>query len=46
VEQSIRGVEADGKGKKKKNRERNKAWLHFLGHAFVKTVPKEDLETM
>ncbi|KAJ6445761.1 vacuolar endopolyphosphatase [Purpureocillium lavendulum] len=37
---------ANGKGKKKKGREKNKAWLHFLGHAFVKTVPKDDLETM
>ncbi|UNI14997.1 Endopolyphosphatase [Purpureocillium takamizusanense] len=42
-------VGADGKGKKKKkkkDRERNKAWLHFLGHAFVKTVPKDELEKM
>ncbi|XP_044715000.1 endopolyphosphatase [Hirsutella rhossiliensis] len=35
------------KGKKKnKDREKNETWLHFLGHAFVKTMPKKDLEKM
>ncbi|PHH73254.1 hypothetical protein CDD82_5572 [Ophiocordyceps australis] len=48
------GVDADKKKKKKKNkkkkkerqREENKTWLHFLSHAFVKTVPKKDLKKM
>lgn len=36
-----------GKGKKNKGKkEDNKAWLHFLKHAFVSTVPKEELEKM
>lgn len=36
------------KGKKEKNskKEKNKTWLHFLGHAFVGTVPREELEKM
>ncbi|POR31296.1 Endopolyphosphatase [Tolypocladium paradoxum] len=34
------------KGEKKRQQEENKTWLHFLGHAFVKTVPLEDLEKM
>jgi endopolyphosphatase len=32
-----------GKGKKKKA---NKVWLHFLSHAFVSTVEKDDLKKM
>ncbi|KAH8910509.1 Endopolyphosphatase [Coniochaeta sp. PMI_546] len=32
-----------GKNKKKKA---NKVWLHFLSHAFVKTVDKEELKKM
>lgn len=32
--------------KKKHGRERNKTWLHFLSHAFVQTVPREELEKM
>ncbi|KAF4122489.1 endopolyphosphatase [Geosmithia morbida] len=39
------------KGKKKKKKkhhkkDKNKTWLHFLDHAFVRTVPKEELERM
>ncbi|PNY24841.1 Endopolyphosphatase [Tolypocladium capitatum] len=42
------GVDGERKkGRKKKQRqEKNKTWLRFLGHAFVKTVPQEDLEKM
>ncbi|PHH61863.1 hypothetical protein CDD81_7791 [Ophiocordyceps australis] len=50
------GVDADKKKKKKKGKKRrkkkerqrdaNKTWLHFLSHAFVKTVPKKDLKKM
>ncbi|KJZ72611.1 hypothetical protein HIM_07970 [Hirsutella minnesotensis 3608] len=44
-------VTVDKKHKKHKKhkhrrREENKTWLHFLSHAFVKTVSKEDLEKM
>ncbi|PTB78057.1 Endopolyphosphatase [Trichoderma longibrachiatum ATCC 18648] len=35
-----------GKDKKKGKKESNKAWLHFLKHAFVSTVSKEELEKM
>ncbi|KAK3298893.1 Metallo-dependent phosphatase-like protein [Chaetomium fimeti] len=33
-----------GKGKKGKKRKQNKTWLHFLRHAFVGTLEKDDLE--
>jgi endopolyphosphatase len=41
-------VDADGKKKKKKKKGRkdkmhNEVWLHFLRHAFVKTVGRDDL---
>ncbi|WYZ42974.1 hypothetical protein EsH8_VI_000673 [Colletotrichum jinshuiense] len=32
------------KGKKKKKKKHNKVWLHFLKHAFVKTVPQKKLK--
>ncbi|KAL6878564.1 Endopolyphosphatase [Trichoderma novae-zelandiae] len=34
------------KDKKKSKKEKNTTWLHFLKHAFVGTVPKEELEKM
>lgn len=41
-------VDADRKGKKhkkkKKKHHKNKAWLHFLDRAFVRTVSKKDLK--
>ncbi|KAH6627979.1 Metallo-dependent phosphatase-like protein [Chaetomium tenue] len=33
-----------GKGKKGKKKRQNKTWLHFLRHAFVGTLEKDDLE--
>lgn len=42
-------VDADKKKKKnnkKGSREKNKTWLHWLGFAFVQTIPKDDLEKM
>lgn len=40
-------AEAEGKKKKKKKkREAEKAWLHFLQHAFVSTVEKKDLKKL
>lgn len=38
-------VEANEKVKNKKKKH-NKAWLRFLDHAFVKTVPKDELKDM
>ena len=32
--------------KHKKKNKKNKAWLHFLGHAFVQTIPKDELEQL
>ncbi|KAK2045932.1 calcineurin-like phosphoesterase [Colletotrichum somersetense] len=37
------GGEKDKKGKKKKKKH-NKVWLHFLKHAFVRTVPEKKLK--
>lgn len=34
------------KHKKKKGSKKNKAWLHFLGHAFVGTVEKQELKKL
>ncbi|RFU75580.1 vacuolar endopolyphosphatase [Trichoderma arundinaceum] len=47
-EDANNGLEAAGKKRKseKKKKEKNKTWLHFLGHAFVGTVPKEELQKM
>ncbi|KAI0136546.1 Metallo-dependent phosphatase-like protein [Xylariales sp. AK1849] len=40
-------AEKKHKGKKgKKKHKKNKVWLHFLRHAFVSTVPKEELEEL
>ncbi|TPX11422.1 uncharacterized protein E0L32_007841 [Thyridium curvatum] len=44
-------VEADGKkhkkkGKKHGRKKHNKVWLHFLSHAFVKTVERKDLKKL
>jgi endopolyphosphatase len=36
----------DKKKKKKKEKKQNNLWLHFLGHAFVSTVPKDKLKEM
>ncbi|PTB69948.1 Endopolyphosphatase [Trichoderma citrinoviride] len=41
-----KGKGKKSKDKKKSKKEKNKAWLHFLKHAFVSTVPKEELEKM
>jgi endopolyphosphatase len=35
-----------GKHDKNKKKKRNKVWLHFLSHAFVKTVPKKELKKL
>ncbi|KAI6783798.1 Endopolyphosphatase-like protein [Emericellopsis cladophorae] len=35
-----------GKKHKKSKHKKNKAWLHFLDHAFVRTVPEEQLERL
>ncbi|KAH6854589.1 Metallo-dependent phosphatase-like protein [Chaetomium sp. MPI-CAGE-AT-0009] len=39
-----KGKGRKGKGKKGKKRKQNKTWLHFLRHAFVGTLEKDDLE--
>ncbi|KAF6833748.1 calcineurin-like phosphoesterase [Colletotrichum plurivorum] len=33
-----------GNNKKNKKKKHNKVWLHFLKHAFVRTVPEKDLK--
>ncbi|KAF9870013.1 hypothetical protein CkaCkLH20_12493 [Colletotrichum karsti] len=38
-----KGKKGDKK-KKKKKKKHNKVWLHFLRHAFVRTVPEKDLK--
>jgi len=39
------GEDGDKKKKKKKGKKKqNRAWLHFLGHAFVGTVEKQELK--
>lgn len=39
-----KGKGKKGKGKKGKKKKHNKTWLHFLRHAFVGTLEKDDLE--
>ncbi|KAL5088885.1 hypothetical protein Trisim1_006300 [Trichoderma cf. simile WF8] len=43
---SFKKGKGDKKNNKKSKKEKNKTWLHFLSHAFVRTVPKEELEKM
>ncbi|UKZ73257.1 hypothetical protein TrVFT333_000899 [Trichoderma virens FT-333] len=45
-ESTFKKGKGNKKGNKKSKKEKNKTWLHFLGHAFVRTVPKEELEKM
>ncbi|KAH8675659.1 Metallo-dependent phosphatase-like protein [Xylariales sp. PMI_506] len=43
------GFEANGRKKKKKKggkKKSNKVWLHFLRHAFVSTVPQDELKKL
>ncbi|KAK1980035.1 calcineurin-like phosphoesterase, partial [Colletotrichum cereale] len=46
VEKKKKGGKKDKKGKKgkKKKKKHNKVWLHFLKHAFVRTVPQKKLK--
>ncbi|KAL6830608.1 Endopolyphosphatase [Trichoderma sp. SZMC 28015] len=46
TEPSFKKGKGDKKNNKKSKKEKNKTWLHFLSHAFVRTVPKEELEKM
>ncbi|KAK1638226.1 Metallo-dependent phosphatase-like protein [Colletotrichum phormii] len=39
-----KGKKGGKKKKKKKKKKHNKVWLHFLKHAFIKTVPQKKLK--
>lgn len=39
-------VNVAGKGGKKKHKKKNKVWLHFLHHAFVKTATDKELKKL